>query len=114
MCHEEPAGTYTPVLCQQEGRGRGGDTSVRAVATAAAEAPSAGPGERGAAVETLSAGPRGRGAAVGPDVAGTAARAPGEAVGFEVIREVTGPEKRAVLSARARERFEVAAAGAGR
>lgn len=51
---------------------------------------------------------------VEPDVTNHAVQALNKAVGFEVIREITKPEKQALLSACTREQFEAATTGAER
>ncbi|GAA2952685.1 GNAT family N-acetyltransferase [Kitasatospora cinereorecta] len=65
-------------------------------------------------METLFADPDVRRVVVEPDVTNTAVQALNKAVGFEVIREITKPEKEALLSACTREQFEDAITGAHR
>ncbi|MFG2589136.1 GNAT family N-acetyltransferase [Streptomyces sp. NPDC048438] len=65
-------------------------------------------------METLFADPRVRRVVVEPDVTNTAVHALNKAVGFEVVREITKPEKQALLSACTREQFEAATTGAPR
>ncbi|MFC8590743.1 GNAT family N-acetyltransferase [Streptomyces atroolivaceus] len=67
-----------------------------------------------AVMETLFADPRVRRVVVEPDVSNTAVHDLNKAVGFEVIREITKPEKQALLSACTREQFEAATTGADR
>ncbi|MEV3928338.1 MULTISPECIES: GNAT family N-acetyltransferase [unclassified Streptomyces] len=62
-------------------------------------------------METLFADPRVRRVVVEPDVTNTAVHALNKAVGFEAIREITKPEKQALLSACTREQFEAATTG---
>ncbi|WP_405662696.1 acetyltransferase [Streptomyces sp. NBC_01166] len=65
-------------------------------------------------METLFADPRVRRVVVEPDVTNTAVHALNKAVGFEVVREITKPEKQALLSTCTREQFEAATTGAPR
>ncbi|WSR11286.1 acetyltransferase [Streptomyces sp. NBC_01201] len=65
-------------------------------------------------METLFADPAVRRVVVEPDVTNSAVHALNKAVGFEVIREITKPEKQALLSACTREQFEAATTGADR
>ncbi|MFH8754643.1 GNAT family N-acetyltransferase [Streptomyces atroolivaceus] len=65
-------------------------------------------------METLFADPRVRRVVVEPDVSNTAVHDLNKAVGFEVIREITKPEKQALLSTCTREQFEAATTGADR
>ncbi|MFJ6851517.1 GNAT family N-acetyltransferase [Streptomyces sp. NPDC091271] len=65
-------------------------------------------------METLFADPRVRRVVVEPDVTNTAVHALNEAVGFETVREITKPEKQALLSTCTREQFEAATTGADR
>jgi RimJ/RimL family protein N-acetyltransferase len=65
-------------------------------------------------METLFADPGVRRVVVEPDVTNHAVQALNKAVGFEVIREITKPEKQALLSACTREQFEAATTGAER
>ncbi|MFF5722806.1 GNAT family N-acetyltransferase [[Kitasatospora] papulosa] len=65
-------------------------------------------------METLFDDPGVRRVVVEPDVTNSAVQALNKAVGFEVIREITKPEKQALLSACTREQFEAATTGAER
>ncbi|MBM7438999.1 GNAT family N-acetyltransferase [Streptomyces sp. HB132] len=65
-------------------------------------------------MKTLFADPATRRVVVEPDVTNTAVHALNKAVGFEVVREIAKPEKRALLSACTREQFEAATTGADR
>ncbi len=67
-----------------------------------------------AVMETLFADPRVRRVVVEPDVTNTSVQALNKAVGFEVVREITKPEKQALLSTCTREQFEAATTGADR
>ncbi|MFB8024243.1 MULTISPECIES: GNAT family N-acetyltransferase [unclassified Streptomyces] len=62
-------------------------------------------------METLFADPRVRRVVVEPDVTNTAVHALNKAVGFETVREITKPEKQALLSTCTREQFEAATTG---
>ncbi|MFJ9059079.1 acetyltransferase [Streptomyces sp. NBC_00111] len=62
-------------------------------------------------METLFADPRVRRVVVEPDVTNTAVHALNKAVGFEAVREITKPEKQALLSTCTREQFEAATTG---
>ncbi|MFE3517163.1 GNAT family N-acetyltransferase [Streptomyces sp. NPDC059166] len=65
-------------------------------------------------METLFADPDVRRVVVEPDVTNTAVQALNEAVGFEVVREITKPEKQALLSTCTREQFAAATTGEDR
>ncbi|MFE9911441.1 GNAT family N-acetyltransferase [Streptomyces clavifer] len=65
-------------------------------------------------METLFADPDVRRVVVEPDVTNAAVQALNRAVGFEVIRRITTPEKDALLCACTREQFEDATTGAHR
>ncbi|MFF2726486.1 GNAT family N-acetyltransferase [Streptomyces sp. NPDC058008] len=67
-----------------------------------------------AVMTELFADPRVRRVVVEPDVAHFAVHTLNESVGFEVIGEITKPEKQALLSACTREQFEAATTGADR
>ncbi|MFJ8866954.1 GNAT family N-acetyltransferase [Streptomyces sp. NPDC102473] len=62
-------------------------------------------------MKTLFADPRVRRVVVEPDVTNTAVHALNKAVGFEAVREITKPEKQALLSTCTREQFEAATTG---
>ncbi|MFJ8859632.1 GNAT family N-acetyltransferase [Streptomyces sp. NPDC102451] len=65
-------------------------------------------------MEALFADPQVRRVVVEPDVTNTAVQALNKTVGFEVVREITKPEKQALLSTCTREQFEAATTGADR
>ncbi|MFE7478758.1 GNAT family N-acetyltransferase [Streptomyces sp. NPDC057552] len=67
-----------------------------------------------AVMRFLFADPSVRRVVVEPDVTNSAVQALNKAVGFEVVREITKPEKTALLSACTREQFEAATGGTDR
>ncbi|MEV6260318.1 GNAT family N-acetyltransferase [Streptomyces sp. NPDC051784] len=67
-----------------------------------------------AVMETLFADPEVRRVVVEPDVTNSAVQALNKAVGFEVVREITKPEKQALLCTCTREQFEAATTGDAR
>ncbi|WP_432104513.1 GNAT family N-acetyltransferase [Streptomyces sp. bgisy091] len=68
----------------------------------------------GAVMEALFADPEVRRVVVEPDVTNNAVQALNKAVGFEVVREITKPEKQALLCTCTREQFEAATTGDAR
>ncbi|MCX4677064.1 acetyltransferase [Streptomyces sp. NBC_01433] len=65
-------------------------------------------------MEALFADPSVRRGLVGPEGRDDAVHAPHGPMGFEVIREIAGPGRSALLGARARERFQANTTGGSR